>query len=158
MGDTLIAPVLKNAPYWTNQGKPCNIFSEPAHSGTPLESDPLSVVVAYFAARDTFDYERARTFLADEGFAFESPIMRFNSADDFIQHLSLASGIVQSVENRKVFVDGADVCHFQTYRVQISEKFSIAVAHWARVRDGRIVRIEAVFDASAYRELFPGKV
>ncbi len=129
-----------------------------ALSGTPLESDPLSVVEAYFAARDASDYERARTYLADEGFEFDSPIMRFKSADDFIQHIALASGIVQSVETRKVFVDGSDVCHFQTYRLQISEKFSVAFAHWARVHEGRIVRIEALFDASAYRELFPGEV
>ena len=120
-----------------------------------MESDPLSVVEAYFAARDTFDYERARTFLADEGFAFESPIMRIGSANDFIQHLSLTSGIVQSVENRKVFVDGADLCHILTYRIQISEKQDVAVAQWTRVLGGRIVRMEVIFDASVYRDLFP---
>lgn len=124
--------------------------------GTHLEPDPLSIVEAYLAARDTFDYERARTYLADEGFEFESPVLRFDSADAFLQHMSLTSGIVQSIETRKVFVDGADVCHLQTYQVQISEKFSVAMAHWARVCDGRIVRIEVLFDASAYRDLFPG--
>jgi hypothetical protein len=30
------------------------------------------------------------------------------------------------------------------------------MVQWARVRDGRIARIEALFDASEYRRLFPG--
>jgi hypothetical protein len=31
----------------------------------------------------------------------------------------------------------------------------VAVALWTRVREGRIARIEAIFDASVYRDLFP---
>jgi hypothetical protein len=120
-----------------------------------LAADPLSVVEGFLAARDAFDYEQARTFLADTGFSFQSPIARFDSADALIQYSALASGIVQSVERRRVFVDGPDVCHFLTYRIQISEKQSVEVAQWARVKDGRIVRIEAIFDATAYRVLFP---
>jgi hypothetical protein len=120
-----------------------------------LAADPLSVVEGYLAARDAYDYERARTFLADSGFSFRSPIARFDSADAFVQYSALAGGIIQSVERRRVFADGPDVCHFLTYRIQISEKQSVEVAHWAQVSDGRIARIEAIFDATAYRMLFP---
>ncbi len=117
--------------------------------------DPLRLVECYLAARDAHDYERARAFLADLGFSFRSPIAHFGSADAFIQYSALTGSIVQSVERRKVFVDGADVCHFLTYRIQISEKQSVEVAQWARVEGGRIVDIEAIFDATAYRMLFP---
>lgn len=120
-----------------------------------MDPDPLCVVEGYLAARDAYDYERARTFLADSGFCFQSPIACFDSADSFIQYSALAGGIVQSVERRRAFADGRDVCHFLTYRIQISEKQSVEVAQWAQVRDGRIVRIEAIFDATAYRMLFP---
>jgi hypothetical protein len=120
-----------------------------------LAADPLSVVEDFLAAGDAFDYERARTFLADSGFSFQSPIARFDSADDFIQYSALAGGIVQSIERRRAFADGPDVCHFLTYRIQISEKQSVEVAQWAQVSGGRIVRIEAIFDATAYRMLFP---
>ncbi|WP_295449209.1 nuclear transport factor 2 family protein [uncultured Thiodictyon sp.] len=118
-------------------------------------ADPLSVVEAFFAARDAFDFERARALLADQGFSFRSPIAMFESADQFIQYGAHSSGIVQSVAVRKVFVDGLDVCHFLTYRIQISEKLSVDAVHWAHVENGRILRIEAIFDASPYRELFP---
>jgi hypothetical protein len=120
-----------------------------------LTRDPLSVVEAYLNARDAFDFERARGLLADSGFHFSSPIATFDSADSFIQHSALAGGIVQSIMRRKVFVDGPDICHFLTLRIQISEKQSVDVAQWAHVEQGRILRIESVFDATLYRTLFP---
>jgi hypothetical protein len=119
-----------------------------------VEPDPLSVVTDYLSALHTFDYDRARSCLADDGFEFISPTHRFLSADDFIAHISLAGGIIQSSQTRKVFVDGTDLCHILTYRIQISEKQDVAAALWTRVLAGRIVRIEAIFDASVYRELF----
>jgi len=120
-----------------------------------LSQDPRALVDAYIAASAAFDYERARSLLADTGFEFSSPISHFDDADAFIEYVALASGVIHSVVTRKVFVDGGDVCHFLTYRLQISDKFSVDVAQWAQVQDGRIRRIETVFDASAYRNLFP---
>jgi len=117
-------------------------------------ADPKSVVDAYLNALRDRDHERAREFLADKEFVYRSPISSFQSADELVQYLTVASGIVQGVEVRKVFVDGDDICHFLTYRIQISEKQAVEVAQWARVRDGRIARIDLVFDASEYRELF----
>lgn len=120
-----------------------------------MAADPLAVVEDFFAARSAFDFERARSCLADQGFTFRSPIANFDCADHLIQYTAHTSGIIQSVETRKVFVDGPDVCHILSYRIQISEKLVVDVAHWAHVEDGRIQRIEALFDASVYRELFP---
>ena len=120
-----------------------------------MAADPLAIVEAFLVAQDRFDFERARGLLADRGFSFRSPVMCFDSADHLIQYTAHSSGIVQSVEVRKVFVDGPDVCHFLTYRIQISEKLAVDVAQWAHVEDGRIQRLEAVFDASLYRDLFP---
>ena len=100
------------------------------------------------------EYERARVLLADEGFEFESPISRFSSADDFIQHMSLLGGIVHRIERRKVFIDGQDVCHFLVYVTQLSDKESTKVVQWARVADGRIQRIETLYDTHWYREMF----
>ena len=120
-----------------------------------MAADPLSVVEAFFAAREAFDFERARALLADTGFSFKSPIAAFDSPDHLIQYSAHTSGIVQSVVVRKVFTDGPDVCHFLTYQVQISEKLAVDAVQWTRVEDGRIRRIEVLFDASIYRDLFP---
>ena len=122
-----------------------------------MSADPLAVVEAYFAAQDAYDFERARALLADQGFSFSSPVMRFDSPDHLIQYSAHSSGIIRSVEVRKVFVDGPDVCHLLTYRIQISEKVAVDVAHWAHVENGRIQRIETIFDASIYWDLFPSR-
>lgn len=108
----------------------------------------------YLDAIVSHDYERARSFLADEGFRYESPISSFSFADDFMQHLSLLGGVLQGMERTKVFVDGQDVCHFLIYVMQLSDKESVKVAHWARVVDGRIQRIEILFDTHWYRQMF----
>lgn len=108
----------------------------------------------YLDAIESHDYARARSFLADEGFRYESPISSFSSADDFMQHMSLLAGIIQGIERLKVFVDGQDVCHLLVYVVQLSDKESAKVAHWARVVDGRIQRIETLFDTHWYRQMF----
>lgn len=151
----LAAPGETARVHWTNWGKPCKIRSAPAHAGMPVEPDPLSVVTDYLSALSVFDYERARTCLDDQDFEYTSPINQFDSADDFIRHITLVSGIIHTVHTRKVFVDGADQCHILTYRIQISEKQDVTAALWTQVRGGRITRIEAIFDASLYRDLFP---
>jgi hypothetical protein len=113
-------------------------------------------VDAYLAAQSARDFEAMRNFLADQGFSYCSPIAVFDRADDFIQYAAVSSGIIIDREIRKVFVDGNDICHFMTYRIQISEKLAVEAAQWSHVHEERIQRIEAVFDASAYRALFPG--
>lgn len=120
-----------------------------------LSADPLAVVEAYFAALGAYDFGRMRALLADRGFSFHSPIATFDSADLFIQYSSHMGGIIQSLEVRKAFVDGPDVCQFLTYHIQISEKRTVDAVQWSHVEHGRILRIEALYDASIYREMFP---
>jgi len=111
------------------------------------------LVDEYLDAIQSHDYERARGLLADEGFSYESPISSFSSADDFMQHMSLLGGIIHQIEHRKVFVDGHEVCHFLVFITQLSDKESTKVVQWARIVDGRIQRIEVLFDAHWYRQM-----
>ena len=111
------------------------------------------LVDEYLKAIESHDYERARSLLADEGFTYESPLSSFSSADDFMQHMSLLGGIIHHIEHLKVFADGHDVCHFLIFVTQLSDKESTKVVQWARVVDGRIQRIEALFDAHWYRQM-----
>ncbi len=117
-------------------------------------TDPRAIVESYLAAIGAHDYEGARRHLADTGFRYDSPISSFSDPDDFIQQLSLSAAIVQRIEPLKAFVDGRDVCHFLRFTIQLSEKESVKVAHWARVVDGRIQQLDVVFDAHVYRRMF----
>jgi len=119
-----------------------------------MSSDALALVDAYLDAIAAFDYERARSFLADIGFSYVSPISAFSDADDFVGYLSLSSGIVQRMRRRKVFVDGSDVCHILDFIIQLSDKRTVPVAQWAHVTDGRIDSLELIFDGHEYHRLF----
>lgn len=116
---------------------------------------PRDIVERFLTAIVDRDYHSARTLLADQGFSYRSPIAEFSSADEFVNHTFMSDGVRQRVEIRKCFVDGDDVCHFLLVHAQISEKITRDVVQWAHVSQGRIDRIEALFDASLYRSFFP---
>jgi len=116
--------------------------------------EPRAVVDAYLAALTARDYDRARALLADSGFQFRSPMASFDDVDAFIEYTLYSSGAVTRVEERKVFVDGGDVCHFLTLTTHLGDKRQTPVAQWAQVADGRIQSIELLFDAHDYKQMF----
>lgn len=124
---------------------------------TATASTPRELVERYIDAVARFDYATARACLADEDFTYSGPISTFRSADALMQYFQLATPIVQRVEIQKAFEAGNDVAHFLVVGTQLSEKLSVHVAQWAHVLDGRIDRLELVFDAHWYRSLFPGE-
>jgi len=118
---------------------------------------PRDIVEAYLDAIARHDIDAARGHLADTGFHYESPLASFDSADAFMEYNALNMGILQGVERIKTFVDGSDVCTFLVLTIQISEKERVKVVNWCRVEDGRVVRMEVVFDTRLYHTLFePG--
>jgi hypothetical protein len=118
---------------------------------------PKEIVDAYLDAIASHDYEGARRYLADAGFTYESPIARFDSADAFMEYSALNMGILQGVERVKTFVDGPDVCNFLVMRIQISDKQRVKLVNWSHVEQGRIRRMEVLFDARIYQVLFPAE-
>lgn len=72
-----------------------------------------------------------------------------------MRYPELATPIVQRVELRKAFEAGNGVADFMVVGIRLSEKLSVHVLQWAHVRDGRIDRLEVVFDAHWYRVPFP---
>lgn len=120
-----------------------------------MSSDsPADVVERYLDAIVRHDDETLRSCLADSGFRYRSPIGTFDDPDAFAQFVSMTGGILQRIERRRRFVDGADVCHWLVFVTQLSERVSTPAVQWARVQDGRIVSIELLFDAYGYRQLF----
>ena len=115
--------------------------------------DPRKIVDDYLEALNRRDYEHARSLLADSGFEYVSPISRFSDADALIEYSLYSGGVVARMEKRKVFVDGDDVCHFLMLTTYMGDKRETPVAHWAQVAEGRIRRIELLFDAHDYKKM-----
>jgi hypothetical protein len=120
----------------------------------PETTDPRQLVDDYLKALIARDYERARALLADRQFQYASPTHTFDNADDFIEFSLYSSGVVDHIEQRKVFVDGNDVCHFLMLTIYLGDKRQTPVAQWAHVTNGRIQRLELLFDAHEYKNMF----
>jgi hypothetical protein len=117
--------------------------------------DPRQIVDDYLEALMARDFERARSLLADSGFHYVSPIHTFDDADAFIEFSLYSSGVVGQLEVRKVFADENDVCHLLTLTTYLGDKGHTPVAQWTQVDDnGRIRRIELLFDAHEFKVMF----
>jgi hypothetical protein len=118
---------------------------------------PQEIVEAYLDAIARHDIDAARSYLADTGFSYESPLATFDSADTLMEYNALNMGILQGIERIKTFVDGPNVCVLLILNIQISEKERVKAVNWCQVEGGRIRRMEVLFDTRIYHTLFePG--
>jgi hypothetical protein len=118
------------------------------------ESDAKGVVDAYLAAIAARDFSAARGYLSDSGFRYQSPVGRYEDADVFISNIERIGPILVNLKTRFVSAEGARVCHFYDVTVSIAEYETHATAQLSEVVDGRIRRIEVIFDASDYNRMF----
>lgn len=119
-----------------------------------MPKTPREIVDAYLSAISKADFEAARRCLADRGFSYLSPLGSFDDADAFIADIARIGLILEGVEYRRNFVDDNEVCSILNFLTRMDRLSSTAVVHWTRIENGRIVRIEAFFDASEYTQLF----
>jgi limonene-1,2-epoxide hydrolase len=120
---------------------------------TTPDDDAARTVEGHLRAVAARDFDRARTYLADRGFSYRSPLSRHADADQFIADISRVWPILEGIDVRRTFADGDAVCTILDYRVRPSSLQIVPVAQLARVSGGRIVELEAIFDASDYRRM-----
>ena len=118
------------------------------------EPTSAQVVNAYLDALEARDFGLARTYLADAHFTYRSPVVNVDSADAFIAEIWRVGPILERIERRRHFVDGNAVCSILNFKLSMSGFQNVPVAHLATVTNGKIVAIEAFFDATEYKKLF----
>ena len=118
------------------------------------KATPEQVVDAYFDALAARDFQRLRSYLADEGFTYRSPISCFEHANDFVDDVSRIGPILEGIEHRRTFVDGDEVCRIVNFKTRMDSLQVTPVVHWSKVQNGKIVAIETFFDAREYARLF----
>jgi limonene-1,2-epoxide hydrolase len=117
---------------------------------TPAPEEVVNALLEAFEARD---FEGARTLLSDAAFSYQSPIESFTSADAFISNISRVGPILERIERCKTFVNGNDVCSVLKIRTTMDTLKATPVVQLATVVDGKIVAIEAFFDATEYNRM-----
>lgn len=104
---------------------------------------PADTMTAYFDAWRRHDAESLRDVLADD-VVFDGPLAHVEGLEDNLASLHGLLGIVTDVVARHVFVDGPDVC--TVYDLHTTAADPILTVNWARVQDGRVRTLRAVFD------------
>lgn len=113
----------------------------------------METVDRYLAAVSARDFEAARGYLADRDFSYTSPIGGFDDADAFTRNMDGIGAILHRMDARHRFEAGEYVCHILDVTVAMAGYDTQTVAQLARVVDGRIFRLEVIFDASEFHRM-----
>ena len=115
------------------------------------EPSAARVVEAWSRALNDRDFERARSFLADD-LHFEGPIDTFDRADDYMTAISRLMGMARGMEHHGMVASGDEVAVFY----KLDTPIAVApVAEWYTVRDGKITELHAYFDARPFANAGP---
>jgi hypothetical protein len=117
-------------------------------------SDTENLVKSYLAAIAARDFDLARTYLADRGFSYTSPIDRFEDADRFIQSITAVGQILARIEIRKCLVSSNEGIVILDIIITLSGYESRTVALLFLTEGGYIKSMEAIFDATEYHKMF----
>ena len=117
-------------------------------------NDAEQQVRSYLGALGERNFELARTLLADRGFSYSSPIGNFNDAGQFIQSISAVGPILEKLSIRRLFASEDEVMTIVDARITLHGYVTRTSAILFRVANGRIVAMEAIFDASEYHKMF----
>jgi ketosteroid isomerase-like protein len=122
-------------------------------TSTTSTLDPKVVASRCLEAWSQGDFDAARALL-DEHVQFTGPLGHTESADEYIEGVRGLAKSVTSIEQRRIFGEGDDVCIVYDLVTKTSAG-AVPTAGWYRVRHGRIVSINAFFDARALISMPP---
>jgi ketosteroid isomerase-like protein len=114
--------------------------------GGMAQTHAKEVVDRYNRALAAKDFAAARKLLTDD-LEFAGPIDRFNTADDYVSAISRLYGMVKGVEHQATVAEGDQVAVFYVLDTPVA---AAPVAEWYTVRDGKIARLRAYFDARPF--------
>jgi hypothetical protein len=114
-------------------------------TSTTTSLDPKLVASRCLEAWTSGDFDGARALL-DDHVQFTGPLGHTEGADDYIAGVRGLAKAVKGVEQRRCFGEGEDVCIVYDL-VTKTGAGAVSTAGWYRVRHGRIVSINAFFDA-----------
>ncbi len=107
------------------------------------KNEPKDVVMSYIDALDKLDYDGALQFLSSNVRVRGPAGETFGAPLGFIEMLRRYHG---RYDIKRVFVDGDEVCVWYDLRTTGPTLF---MASWYQAKDGKIVRIQTIFDPSA---------
>jgi len=109
------------------------------------DTDPKAIATKCLASWSKGDLATTRSLL-DDSVTFVGPLGATEGADAYIEGVKRLAQIVEEIDQHEVFGEGEDVCVIYDL-VTASPQATIPTAGWYKVRGGRIVSVQAFFDA-----------
>lgn len=122
----------------------------------PENSEPRTVAQEYYNAIARKDPTAARRFLADD-LVFVGLFETFTNAEAYLKALTGLLQIVTRFDVQAIIAEGNEVAVFFELETTAPAEAVTLVAEWIRVRDGKIVRVQAVFDGRPFAAMFSSK-
>ncbi|MBZ0334992.1 nuclear transport factor 2 family protein [Marinobacter sp. AL4B] len=119
---------------------------------------PKEIVAQFIADVSGQRLEKAKTLLAEEGFEYVGPNMRFLNRDDMVSYQFGMVAIQKDLLLRQLSADGEHVyaiLDYQTYFEQIGD---VRLAVWFRVRDEKIQTVETFYNAAVVENMLGGNL
>ena len=114
-------------------------------------ASPGEIVEQYFDAWTSKDFETARSLLQDD-LSFIGPIETLDNADALMESINGLAQIVTGAERRGLVEQGDEVCViYDLHTIPVPDA---PVAEWHTVRGGKIVSMQAFFDARPFAAMF----
>jgi hypothetical protein len=110
-----------------------------------------SVALRFFRALHARDFSTAGDCLRDD-LSFQGPFETFTKAAPYLEAVKGLYSGVRSVDIKKVFVDGDEVCVF--YEMTTNTVSGALICEWMRVAGDKIAAVRAVFDARPFAAMF----
>jgi MerR family transcriptional regulator, copper efflux regulator len=145
--ETLAGP--ERGPRAADVERPSRLAPRSPHGkGEAHMATARDVVEQYLNAFYSPNHQTARRYLADD-FSFSGPAASFSSPDEFLKVSGHVSHGVRAVQQRKVFVDGPDVCVF--YELVLNHRVgTMPIAEWYHLSGDKISSIRLIMDTGPF--------
>ncbi len=117
---------------------------------------PKDIVAQFIADIHAQRFDEAKTLLAEEGFEYVGPNMRFLSPDDMLSYQFGMAAIQKDLILRQLSADAEHVFAILDYRTYFEPIGDVRLAVWFRVRNDKIQTVEAFYNAAVVENMLGG--
>ncbi|PSF10712.1 hypothetical protein C7H09_07185 [Marinobacter fuscus] len=119
---------------------------------------PKELVTQFIAAIQDQRFDEAKLLLAEDGFEYVGPNMRFLNRDDMLAYQFGMAAIQKDLVLRQLSEDGEHVFAILDYRTHFEPIGDVRLAVWFRVHEGRIQVVEAFYNAAVVENMLGGNL
>ncbi|SFM71412.1 nuclear transport factor 2 family protein [Marinobacter zhejiangensis] len=119
---------------------------------------PKDIVAQFIADIQAQRLDEAKALLAEEGFEYVGPNMRFLSRDDMLTYQFGMFAIQKDLVLRQLSADGEHVFAILDYQTHFEPIGDVRLAVWFRVRNDKIHTVETFYNAAVVENMLGGNL